>query len=71
MEGETKWERRVDNIACRDKGGEKCLALYCFDYLENIGFVYPTMSMIVIGHWLAPILRQSWCSLMFDVYGLA
>jgi hypothetical protein len=25
------------------------LALYCYDYLENIGFVYPAMSMIVIG----------------------
>ncbi len=30
----------------------KCLALYCSDYLENIDFVYPTMSMIVIGHSL-------------------
>jgi hypothetical protein len=29
-----------------------CLALYCFDYFENIGFVYPAMSMIVIGHSL-------------------
>jgi hypothetical protein len=29
-----------------------CLALYCFDYLENICFVYPAMSMIVIGHSL-------------------
>jgi hypothetical protein len=27
----------------------RCLALYCYDFLENIGFVYPTMSMIVIG----------------------
>jgi hypothetical protein len=26
-----------------------CLALYCFDYLENMGFVYTAMSMIVIG----------------------
>jgi hypothetical protein len=26
-----------------------CLALYCCVYLENIGFVYPAMSMIVIG----------------------
>jgi hypothetical protein len=24
-----------------------CLALYCFDFLENIGFVYPTMSTVV------------------------
>jgi hypothetical protein len=30
----------------------RCLALYCYDYLENIGFVYPGMSMIVIGHSL-------------------
>ncbi len=29
-----------------------CLALYCSDYLENIGFVYPAMSMIVIGNLL-------------------
>ncbi len=29
-----------------------CLALYCFDYLENIGFVHPAMSMIVISHSL-------------------
>jgi hypothetical protein len=29
-----------------------CLALYCFDYLENIGFVYPAMTMIIIGHSL-------------------
>jgi hypothetical protein len=28
------------------------LALYCFDYLENIGFIYPAMSMIIIGHSL-------------------
>jgi hypothetical protein len=26
-----------------------CLALYCYDFLENIGFVYPTMYIIVIG----------------------
>jgi hypothetical protein len=25
------------------------LALYCYDFLENIGFVYAAMSMIVIG----------------------
>jgi hypothetical protein len=25
------------------------LALYCYVYLENIGFVYPAMSVIVIG----------------------
>jgi hypothetical protein len=25
------------------------LALCCYDYLENIGFLYPAMSMIVIG----------------------
>jgi hypothetical protein len=29
-----------------------CLALYCSDYLENIGFIYPAMSMILIGHLL-------------------
>jgi hypothetical protein len=29
-----------------------CLALYFFDYLENIGFVYPAMSMFVIEHSL-------------------
>ncbi len=29
-----------------------CLALYCSDYLENIDFVYPAISMIVIGHSL-------------------
>ncbi len=26
-----------------------CLALYCFDYLKNIGSVHPAMSMIVIA----------------------
>jgi hypothetical protein len=26
-----------------------CLALYCYVYLENINFVYPAMSMFVIG----------------------
>jgi hypothetical protein len=26
-----------------------CLAFYCYDFWENIGFVYPAMSMIVIG----------------------
>jgi hypothetical protein len=37
------------------RGGEgrrKCLAPYCLDYLENIGFVYHAISMIVIGHSL-------------------
>jgi hypothetical protein len=34
------------------KVGSYCLALYYYDYLENIGFVYPVMSMIVIGHSL-------------------
>jgi hypothetical protein len=29
--------------------GTSCLALYCYDYLENIGFVYPTVTMIVTG----------------------
>ncbi len=33
---------KVDN--CPD-----CLALYCYVCLENIGFVYPAMSMSVIG----------------------
>jgi hypothetical protein len=33
-------------------GWNECLALFCFDYLENIGFIYPAMSMIVIGHSL-------------------
>ncbi len=28
---------------------EFCLALYCFVYLEDIGFVYPAMSLILIG----------------------
>jgi hypothetical protein len=61
MEGEiwqTGWRRGRENhirrafsLETRIKEGE-CLALYCFDYLENIGFVYPAMSMIVIGHLL-------------------
>jgi hypothetical protein len=38
-------------------------------YLENIGFVYPAMSMMVIGP-LLPILRQSRWSLLYDVYWL-
>ncbi len=36
-------------------------------YMENIGFVYPAMSMMVIGPSL-PILRQSRWSLLYDVY---
>jgi hypothetical protein len=32
---------------------KNCLALYCYDYLENIGIVYPAMSMIVMGHSLS------------------
>ncbi len=36
-------------------------------YLENIGFVYPAMSMMVIGP-SPPILRQSRWSLLYDVY---
>jgi hypothetical protein len=35
--------------------------------LGDIGFVYPVMSMMVIGPSL-PILRQRWWSLMYDVY---
>jgi hypothetical protein len=29
--------------------GTCCLALYSCVYVENIGFVYPAMSMMVIG----------------------
>ncbi len=36
-------------------------------YMENIGFVYPAMSMMVISPSL-PILRQSRWSLLYDVY---
>ncbi len=36
-------------------------------YMENIGFVYPAMSMTVIGPSL-PILRQNRWSLLYDVY---
>jgi hypothetical protein len=36
----------------REKGSRNCLALYCSDYLENIGFVYPAMSKIIIDHSL-------------------
>jgi hypothetical protein len=36
-------------------------------YMENIGFVYPAMSMMVIGPSL-PILRQNRWSLLYDVY---
>jgi hypothetical protein len=36
-------------------------------YMENIGFVYPAMSMMVIGPSL-PMLRQSRWSLLYDVY---
>jgi hypothetical protein len=32
--------------------------LYCDVYLENIGFVYPVMSMMVIGPSLLYVLRQ-------------
>jgi hypothetical protein len=35
-----------------DRQAAGILTLYCFDYLENISFVYPTMSMIIIGHLL-------------------
>jgi hypothetical protein len=38
-------------------------------YMENIGFAYPAMSMMVIGPSL-PILRQSRWSLLYDVYWL-
>jgi hypothetical protein len=38
--------------------------------LEIIGFEYP--YYVYDGNRpLAPILRQRWCSLMYDVYGLA
>ncbi len=37
--------------------------------MENIGFVYPAMSMMVIGPSL-PIPRQSRWSLLYDVYWL-
>ncbi len=36
-------------------------------HMENIGFVYPAMSMMVIGPSL-PILKQSRWSLLYDVY---
>jgi hypothetical protein len=36
-------------------------------YMENIGFVYPAISMMVIGPSL-PILRQNRWSLLYDVY---
>jgi hypothetical protein len=45
----------------------KCLALCLRLLLGDIGFVYPVMSMMVIGPSL-PILRQRWWSLMYDVY---
>jgi hypothetical protein len=35
----------------------------------SIDFVYPVMSMVVIGP-LLPILRQRWWSLLYDVYWL-
>jgi hypothetical protein len=35
--------------------------------LGDIGFVYPVMSMVVIGPSL-PILRQRWWNLLYDVY---
>jgi hypothetical protein len=38
-------------------------------YVENIGFIYPAMSMMVIGPSL-PLLRQSRWSLLYDVYWL-
>ncbi len=38
-------------------------------YIENIDLVYPAMSMMVIGPSL-PILRQSWWSLLYNVYWL-
>jgi hypothetical protein len=42
-------EFQRDRIAEIKISGIKCLALYCYVYFENIGFVYPAMSMIVIG----------------------
>jgi hypothetical protein len=36
-------------------------------YMENFGFAYPAMSMMVIGP-LLPILRQSRWSLLYVVY---
>ncbi len=44
-----------------------CLALCLRLLLGDIGFVYPVMSMMVIGPSL-PILRQRRWSLMYDVY---
>jgi hypothetical protein len=38
------------------------------DYWSHIS---PSMSMIVCNRPLAPILRQRWCSLVYDVYCLA
>jgi hypothetical protein len=35
--------------------------------LENIGFVYPFYAYDG-NRPLAPILRQRWCSLLYDVY---
>jgi hypothetical protein len=46
-----------------------CLALCLRLLLGDIGFVYPVMSMMVIGPSL-PILRQRRWSLMYDVYWL-
>jgi hypothetical protein len=44
-----------------------CLALCCYDYLENIGYVYPAMSMIIIGLSRTPILDKvgAVCCMMF------
>ncbi len=38
--------------------------------LDNIGFIYP-FYVYDCNRPLAPILRQRWCSLMYDVYWLA
>jgi hypothetical protein len=49
-------------------GNSDCLAL-CYNLLcGDFGFVYPAMSMVVIGPLLLHILRQSQWSLLYDVY---
>jgi hypothetical protein len=46
-----------------------CLVLCLLYGLENIGFVYPSMSMIVIGHLLLYLDKDgAVCSMMYDVY---
>jgi hypothetical protein len=44
------WPNAVrDRVNIRRRRESSVSPLYCYVYLENIGFVYPGMSMVVIS----------------------